>query len=105
MRRVSRTCLVAVQVGTAHIVLIKSLRPKAHGMATSFYFQVLQNWEDLSIEHNIDLVSIEYPRPQNSTWLEKVMRIFKIVKKVYALFKLFDIPYLTLPLEFAKNKQ
>ena len=53
-----------------------------------YLFPVLQNCEDLSIKHNIDFVSTGYPRPQNSTWLEKVKGIYKIVKnKVYALFK------------------
>ena len=47
-------------------------------------------------------------RPPNSTWLEKVKRIFKIVKnKMYALstsyYCLFDISYLTLAFEVAKT--
>ena len=88
LRNFSRTCIFAVQVGTALIALIRSLLPKAHAIATPYLFLVQQNCEDLSIKHNIDIVSTEYPRPQNSTWLEQVKRIFKIVKnKVYALFK------------------
>ena len=85
---VACTCIFALQVGTVLIVLIRSLRPKVHVIATSYLFPVLQNCADLSIKHNIDIVSTEYARPQNSTWLEKVKRIYKIVKnKVYALFK------------------
>ena len=61
LRRVARTCIFAVQVGTARIVLIRSLRSKAHVIATSHL--VLQNCEDLSIKHNIDLVGTDYPRP------------------------------------------
>ena len=53
LRRVARTCIVAVQVGTARFVLIGSLRPKAHVIATSYLFQVLQNCVDLLIKHNI----------------------------------------------------
>ena len=69
-------------------MLMPSLRPKAHVIATSLLFPVLQNCEDLSIKHNIDLESTEYPRNQNSSWLEKVKIVFKIVKnKVYARFK------------------
>ena len=41
----------------------------------------LEDCENLSIKHNIDLVGTEYPSPQNSSWFEKVKRIFKIVKK------------------------
>ena len=85
---VARTCIFAVHVGTVLFVLIRSLSPKVHVIATSYLFPVLQNCEDLSIKHNIDLVSTEYPRPENSTWLLKVKRIFKIVKNnVYALLK------------------
>ena len=57
LRRVTRTCIYSVQVGTVLIVLIRSLRPKAHVIATSYLFPLLQNCEDLSIKHNIDLVS------------------------------------------------
>ena len=77
-----------LQVSTALIVLIRSLRLKAHVIATSYLCSVLQNCEDLSIKHNIDFVSTVYPRPKKSTWLEKVKRIFKIVEnKVNALCK------------------
>ena len=51
LRRVARTCMFVVQVGTALIVLILSLRPKAYVIATSYSFPVLQNFEDLSIKH------------------------------------------------------
>ena len=60
--------------------------PKSACIATSYLLPVLQNYDDLSIKHNINLVSTEYPKPQNSIWLEKVKRIFKIVKnKVYLM--------------------
>ena len=73
--------MFAVQKDTVLILLIQSL----HAIAISYLFPVLQNCEDLSTKHNVDLVSTEYPRLQNSTCLEKVKRIFKIVKnKVYA---------------------
>ena len=62
------------EVGTALLVLIRSLCPKAYVIATSYLFPVLQNCVDLSLKHNIDLVSTEYPRPQNSIWLEKVKK-------------------------------
>ena len=79
LRKVARTCILTTV--TVFIVLIRYV------IATLYLFPVLQNYEDLSIKHNIDLVSTEYPRPKNSTWLEKMKRIFKIVKnKVYALF-------------------
>ena len=42
LRRVARTCIVAVQVGTTLIVLIRSLRTKAYVIATSYLFHVLQ---------------------------------------------------------------
>ena len=91
LRRVARTCIFVVHVGTAFIgfnSLIRSLRPKTHVFASSYLFLVLHNCEDLSIKHNIELVGTEYPRPQNSTWLEKAKSIFKIVMvKVYVLFK------------------
>ena len=66
--RVARTCIFAVQVGTALIVLIPSLCPKADVVAIwyMYLFPVLQNCEDLLIKHNIDLVSTEYPRPQQN---------------------------------------
>ena len=69
MYRVAHTCIFAIQVGTgaAVIVLIRSLRPKAHVVATSYLFPVLQKCDDLSIKHNIYLVRTEFPRPQNST--------------------------------------
>ena len=50
--KVERTCIFA----TAFTVLIRSLRPKAYVIATLYLFPVLQNYEDLSIKHNIDLV-------------------------------------------------
>ena len=62
LRKVARTCIFT----TVFIVLIRYV------IATLYLFPVLQNYEDLSIKHNIDLVSTEYPRPQNSTWLEKI---------------------------------
>ena len=45
LRRVARTCIFDVQVGTALIVLIRGLCPKAHVIATSYLFPVLQNWK------------------------------------------------------------
>ena len=84
----SELFVVQIHVGTALIVFIWSLRPQAHVIATLYLFPELQNCVDLSIKHNIDLVSTEYPLAQNNTWFEKVKRIFKIVKNnVYALFK------------------
>ena len=68
LRRAARSCIFAVHEGTARIVLIQSLRPTAHVISTSYLYPVLQN--------NIELLSTEYPRPKNSTWLEKVKRIF-----------------------------
>ena len=70
-------CIFAVQVRKALSVLVLRLRPKAHVNATSHLFLVLHNGEDLSIKQNINLVSTEYSRPQNSTWLEKGEKIFK----------------------------
>ena len=107
LRRVARTCIFAVQVGTALIVPIRSPRQEAHVLITSYLFPVLQNCKDLSIKHNIDLVSTEYPRPQNSTWLEKVKRIFQTVKKKSMHVSklndcLFDLSYLTLAFEVDK---
>ena len=67
MRRVARPCIFAVHLGTALIVLIRSLRPKAQVSATSYLFLVLQNCEILLIKRKIYLVSTEYHRPQNST--------------------------------------
>ena len=65
-RRVARTYIIAVQDGTALIVLIQSIRLKAHGIAISHLFPVLhvhvQNCKDLPIKHNIDSVSTDYPR-------------------------------------------
>ena len=87
LRIAAPTCKFAVQVGTALIVLIKVYAQKR--MLLLPRIPVLQNCEDLSTKQTIDLVSTEYPRPQNSSWLEKVERIFKIVKnKVYALFNI-----------------
>ena len=61
---------------------------KSTHKSACYCYLVLQNWEDLLIQHNVDIVSIEYTRPQNSNWLEKVKRIFEIVKNIaYALFK------------------
>ena len=48
----------------------KKQTPRTHIIATSYLYPVLQNCEDLSIKHNIGLVSTEYLRPQKSTWLE-----------------------------------
>ena len=48
---------ISVQVGAALFALIRSLRPKAHAIVVSYLFPVLQNCEDLSIKHSIDLVS------------------------------------------------
>ena len=71
MCRVAHTCIFAVHVGTVLFVLILSIRPKAYCVPSSYIFPVVQNSEDLSIKLNIDLVSTEYPRPRNSTWLNK----------------------------------
>ena len=69
---------------------------------------MLQAKKLLSIKHNVDLVSTEYPRLQNSTWLEKAKRISKIVKiKCMHFSKVndcyFDKSYLTLAFEIAKT--
>ena len=44
---------------------------------------MLQNYEDLSIKHSIDLVSTEYSRRQKSTWLEKVKSKYKRTLKTH----------------------
>ena len=79
--------------------------PKSACIATSYLLPLLQNYEDLSIKHNINLVSTEYPKPQNSTWLEKVKRIFKIVKNKVYLMIVYWTSYLILALEATENKQ
>ena len=43
--------------------------PKMHVIATLYLFPALQNCESLSIKRHIDLVSTDYFRFQNSTWL------------------------------------
>ena len=69
-----------IGVGAALIVLIRGIPSKAHVIATSYLYLVLQNCEDFSIKQNIDLVSTVYHRPPNSTWLERVKRILKQLK-------------------------
>ena len=82
----------------SRIVLIRSLRPKVHVIATSYLRPVLQNCdpvlqngEDFMTKHNIDLVSTEYPRLQNSTW-----KIVKINSMHFTKLNdcLFDISFL-----------
>ena len=78
---------------------------------TNFWFpEIFSSYAKHVTKHNIDIVGTDYPRPQYSTRLEMVKRIFQKVKnKVYALSKLndclFDTSYLTLAFEVAKNKQ
>ena len=67
----------------------KKSTPKSACYNYFLFIFVLQNCEDLSIKHKIDFVSTVYSRPQNSTWLEKVKRIFKIVGKSVCTFHFF----------------
>ena len=105
LHRVARKCIFAVQVqvGTALIVFMRSLRPKAHVFATSYLFSVLQNCET---QHR-SLKVLNIPDPKTVLGLKR-WRIFKIVKKRCMHFSkhndcLFDISYLTLAFEVAKN--
>ena len=56
-------------IGTALIVLRRPgsyevYAQKGMLLVPCIYFQCYRNFEDLSIKHNIDLVSTEYPRPK-----------------------------------------